>query len=289
MLAYIGDSAEVALPEVFHPQSTLEITGIYTLFKAIRKIGFVSPHECHSAMEMVYVLEGTVGFTANENIFRLPAGHISFHPAMEFHKLWSEDNAPATIFIFTFDLSGRLTHKFKSGVFKLRDMEMRYLESIIAYLDSEKPPYSEVLEVDYRRFYQQNDPVVLSIAVKMLEAFMTSFAISHMQSLLPQNDSRHLYTRIASVLEGSVYENPSIPELAQKCGASPTTVKKTVKTYAGCTIHQFLLKIKMRKAIELLKKGKNVNEVSDILGFCNPNYFSQAFLRETGRHASDYK
>lgn len=288
MLTYIGNGAEVVLPEVFKASVALEVTGFYTLFKAVRRAGFISPHECHSALEMVYVLEGTVGITANENIYTLPAGHICFHPSMEFHKLWSENNAPATVFIFTFDLTGSLTHKFKSGVFRLEDAEKRYLESIIEYLDSGDPPYSDVLEMDYRAFYAAS-PLVLGIAVKMLEAFLMRFATSHIQTPEPSKDSRHLYTRIAAIMEQSVYDNLSIAELAARCGSSPTTVKNTVKAYAGYSVHRFLLKIKMRKAIELLTAGKNVSEVSDILGFCNPNYFSQVFYRETGRHAGEYK
>lgn len=288
MLTYIGNGAEVVLPEVCKPAAALEVTGFYTLFKAVRRAGFVSPHECHSALEMVYVLEGTVGITANENIYTLPAGHISFHPSMEFHKLWSENNAPATVFIFSFDLTGQLTHKFKSGVFRLNDAEKRYLESIIEYLDSGEPPYSDVWEMDYRAFYATS-PFVLDSAVKMLEAFMIRFATSHIHAPEPSNDSQYLYTRIVSIMEQSVYDHLSIAELAARCGSSPTTVKNTVKTHAGCSVHRFLLKIKMRKAIELLTKGKNVSEVSDILGFCNPNYFSQVFYRETGRHAGEYK
>ena len=288
MFAYIGNSAEVQLPEVFTTESKLEITGFYTMFKAIRKVKYMSPAECHSAMEMVYVLDGCAGFTSNENIYSLPAGHICFHPTMDFHKLWTEGDKPATIFIISFDLTGNLTHKFKNGVFKLPDREKNFLESIIAYLDAQNPEYSSLFEIDYREFYKET-PDILNTAVKMLEAFMTSFAVSHMKAIDQENENMHLYTKIASVLEQSVYTSVSIPEIAKMCGTSPTTVKNTVKNYAGCTVHKFLLKIKMRKAIELLKSGKNVSEISDILGFCNPNYFSQVFFRETGRHASDYK
>ena len=288
MFAYIGKSSEIILPKVFKIEQRVEITGLYTLFKAIRKVDYMSPSECHSAMEMVYVIDGNIGFTANENIYSLPSGHICFHPTMEFHKLWTEGDKPATIFIMSFDITGSLTHKFKSGVFKLPDREKKFLESIITYLDTPGPEYSPLLEINYRELYE-NNPEILNIAVKMLEAFMTSFAVSHMKTIEPESNNMHLYTKIASVLEQSVCESVSIPEIAKKCGTSPTTVKNTVKKYTGCTVHKFLLKIKMRKAIAFLQHGKNVSEVSDALGFCNPNYFSQVFYRETGRHASDYK
>ncbi len=288
MFEYFGNSAEIMLPEAFKTKSLLEITGLYTLFKASRWPKYVAPSECHGAMEMIYVSQGCAGFIADENQYIQPSGHISFHPTMEFHKVWTEGNEDAVIFVFSFDITGSLTHKFKSGVFRLSDRERDLLDSIIAYLDIKGPEYSDLKEKDYLAFYQSK-PEIISIAAKMLEAFMTSFAVSHMHYIEPQNDSVNLYTKIASILEQSVYGSISIPEIAKKCGTSPTTVKNTVKSYAGYTVHKFLLKIKIRKAIELLQKGKNVSEVSDTLGFCNPNYFSQVFFRETGRHASDYK
>ena len=288
MFEYFGNSAEINLPEAFKTKSLLEITGLYTLFKASRWPKYVSPPECHSAMELIYVSQGCVGLIADENQYIQPAGHISFHPAMEFHSVWTEGNDDAVIFVVSFDITGNLTHKFKSGVFSLSDRERSLLDSIIAYLDIKGPAYSELKEKDYLAFYQ-NKSEMISITAKMLEAFMTSFAVSQMHYIKPQNASTNLYTKIASILEQSVYGSVSIPEIAKKCGTSPTTVKNTVKSYAGYTVHKYLLKIKIRKAIELLQKGKNVSEVSDTLGFCNPNYFSQVFFRETGRHASDYK
>ena len=289
MVSYIGNGTEVQLPEVYIPKSELEITGIYTLFKSIRKAHYMSPPECHTAMEMVYVIDGCIGFTANENIYKLPAGHISFHPTMEFHRLWTEDDKPATIFIVSFDLTGNLTHKFKSGVFKLPEREKSFIENIISYLDSRNPQYDSNLEMHYSKFYGNSSPRILNAAIKMLEAFMISFADLHIESIDHENDNMHLYARIVSILEQSVYDSVSIPEIAQKCGVSTSTVKTAFKNYAGCTIHKFFLKVKIRKAIEIIQSGLTVKEVSDTLGFCSPNYFSQVFTRETGRRASDYK
>ena len=81
----------------------------------------------------------------------------------------------------------------------------------------------------------------------------------------------------------------SLEDVAKLCGVSTATVKNCFSGYAGCGIHKYLLKIKMRNASELLKDGKTVSEVSDILGFSNPNYFSYVFKRETGKTASSFR
>lgn len=289
MIAYIGNSTEVQLPEVYKTSSNLKITGIYTLFKAVRSADFMSPPECHTAIEMVYVIDGNIGVTANENIYKLSTGNIIFHPTMEFHKLWSEGDNAAKIFIVSFDVEGNLANKFMSGVFELPEMLRDFIESIISYLDSQNPKYDANKEIHYRFLYENDFPNMLNIAIKMLEAFMTAFAFLRMKSVEPENDNKHLYTKIVSVLEQSVYTSISIPEIAEKCKVSTSTIKSAFKNYAGCSIHKFFLKIKMRKAIELLQSGMNVSEVSEKLGFCSPNYFSQVFTRETGKRASEYK
>ena len=61
MFEYFGNSAEIMLPEAFKTKSLLEITGLYTLFKASRWPKYVAPSECHGAMEMIYVSQGTAG------------------------------------------------------------------------------------------------------------------------------------------------------------------------------------------------------------------------------------
>ena len=47
--------------------------------------------------------------------------------------------------------------------------------------------------------------------------------------------------------------------------------------------------MKMRKAVEMLKIGANVTEVSIHLGFCSQPYFTSAFKRELGVIPSDVR
>ena len=70
---------------------------------------------------------------------------------------------------------------------------------------------------------------------------------------------------------------------------SVKTLQARFKESTGYTLHKFFLNIKIRSAIDLLKKGHTVSEVSDMLGFCNSNYFSQVFRRETGKNPGSFK
>ena len=52
---------------------------------------------------------------------------------------------------------------------------------------------------------------------------------------------------------------------------------------------QYFIKLKVLKAIKYLEEGYSVGEISDMLGFSNPSYFSVVLKKETGHSPGFYK
>lgn len=64
---------------------------------------------------------------------------------------------------------------------------------------------------------------------------------------------------------------------------------RVFKAETGQTPYEYLLNIKINKAIQLLKTKKyNVTEVCDLCGFNNPGYFSTIFKSKTGFSPTSY-
>lgn len=81
----------------------------------------------------------------------------------------------------------------------------------------------------------------------------------------------------------------SEPELAARCGVSVPTLIRTVRRYFGTTPSAYLLDKRIAKAKELLRDGMHtVSEVSELLGFSSPAYFSSVFRKQTGVSPSAY-
>jgi len=58
----------------------------------------------------------------------------------------------------------------------------------------------------------------------------------------------------------------------------------------GITPHRYLLRKKMEAAEDLLLTSTiSVREMSELLGFASPQYFSSAFRREVGMTPSEYR
>lgn len=64
---------------------------------------------------------------------------------------------------------------------------------------------------------------------------------------------------------------------------------KIFKKNVGKSFTDYLLSVRMEKAVDLIKTGKHsVNEISDMLGYKNSNYFIKVFRKYTGYTPKKY-
>lgn len=281
----------ISRPNTIKNRRCIAIDGLYSLFEARREPEFYFAGESHSAWEMVYICDGSVGVTSGDKVYKLTSGDVIFHHPMQFHKIWSEDGGSPRVFITSFYLDGELAHKLKDGVFRLNDRQTQIIDIIISNLRRrfEVNP-DNVCETNYASRFRKNEDPLIQLTMTLLEAFMTDLAMSDDRNIpAATGESEQLYTKIAGILEDNVNTSITIPEIAEICKVSTATVKNCFGAFAGCGVHKYHLTIKMRKAAEMLRTGKTVSEVSDVLGFANPNYFSYVFKRETGKCASSFK
>ena len=78
-------------------------------------------------------------------------------------------------------------------------------------------------------------------------------------------------------------EPPSLEELGRKIGCSHFYLSRIFSTETGQTITQYLRRLRMEKAAELLRSGEyNVTEAALEVGYASPSHFSQAFHEAFG-------
>ena len=112
---------------------------------------------------------------------------------------------------------------------------------------------------------------------------------------LYQNDHKHLV--ISPEVEASIlyfrehYNEPLvIDEYAKKCNQSPSTLLRSFKKHTGETPLQFLIKLRLDTAKNLLKSTTcTVNEISEMVGYDNPLYFSRLFSKHVGISPQKYR
>ena len=90
------------------------------------------------------------------------------------------------------------------------------------------------------------------------------------------------YRRLASFMSEHVNENLTLTELAAKNNVSVSYVKLLFGTYAGMSPKAYFNQLRLRRATELLREGKTVTEVADLMNFSSPNYLSAFYKRLSG-------
>ena len=95
--------------------------------------------------------------------------------------------------------------------------------------------------------------------------------------------ARERVARVVSILRGRLAEPPSLVEIGREVGCSPFHLSRTFSQEMGMTIPQYLRKLRMERAAELLRSGHhNVTEAALEVGYSSLSHFSLAFCQTMG-------
>jgi AraC family transcriptional regulator len=82
---------------------------------------------------------------------------------------------------------------------------------------------------------------------------------------------------------------PSLSELAELCNLSVRQLARGFRISRGCSIGQYVERVRIEHAKRLLIAGKSIKSVAYSIGFASPSSFSYAFRRTTGRSPAEYR
>lgn len=95
--------------------------------------------------------------------------------------------------------------------------------------------------------------------------------------------ARERVERVVALLEQNLIEPLSLEEIGRRAGCSPFHLSRTFSALTGTTIPQYLRRLRMERAAELLRSGKvNVTEAALEVGYSSLSHFSQSFCQEMG-------
>jgi len=84
--------------------------------------------------------------------------------------------------------------------------------------------------------------------------------------------------------------NLCMKQLAERFSMHRTLISKILKEHLGMTFSEYLLELRMKKSMELLKNTKmNIYEVGEAVGYENYISFKRAFLRYKGISPHDFR
>ncbi|WP_309121217.1 response regulator [Paenibacillus sp.] len=125
-----------------------------------------------------------------------------------------------------------------------------------------------------------------------IETYVLRYA-ERVASLIKERDadrSRQVADRIVRLI-GERYHLPlTVDDIAKEIYLSPNYIRTLFKEKTGETIHEYLTRIRMGRAAELLKdKSLKVHEVSHAVGYENVSYFCSVFYKHKGSTPNEYR
>ena len=89
--------------------------------------------------------------------------------------------------------------------------------------------------------------------------------------------------QIRSDLNSCVYEQPDLPGIAAKHHISMSTLRRLVRSSSGYPLHEYIHRLKMAEAKHLLLNTTlQIKEISGMLQYSDPFYFSRLFKKYMG-------
>lgn len=113
--------------------------------------------------------------------------------------------------------------------------------------------------------------------------------------LLEEFKTQSKYSHIISEMKKYAEENYmnydiSLQEIAKIIHFSPQHISRAFRQETGITFTDYLTKVRIRKAIELLAKDDiKIYEISELVGYSSQHYFCNAFKRVLGISPMEYK
>lgn len=268
----------------YYPEFRCGIKCFITAFKEKFENGYYFNGEMHNFWELVYVTEGNLCVSEDSRVYELTKGDMIFHKPMEFHKIWVEKGHSARAIIISFESNDENITELSHGVYRLDAEKQNAFEEIYTMLE-------EKFKLNfYVRRKDEPDIVAEKIAFMQFEIFLLSLLSSQNDKRCRQyNVSAMNYKTIIDTMNENISKNLSIDELAALCNLSVSNLKKIFAKYAGGGVMKHFNRLKIKRAMRLLRIGLSVSEVSYQLGFSSQNYFAVVFRRETGMLPSEFK
>ena len=280
-------------------EKIFNVDKIITIFYMELSKNFYYEGEKHDFWEMVYIDKGEMICTADDKRFVLKSGEMTFHKPNEFHNLSGDSSVAPNVSFLTFECKSRAMKHFEGKIFRLNAEEKSLLSTLFSeglscyQLEDARNPLLQKLKVI------KHSPLGSSQMTKnLLEIFLiklcrnTDVVTKEMRQsyVIDGIDVPYNVMEILDYLKEHIYGKVTIRDLAKHLDKSESTIKQLFAQYRDGGIIRYYNTLKIKEARKLIREGKyNMTQISDMLQFDNPQYFSKCFKTVTNMTPSEYK
>lgn len=224
---------------------------------------FHMPMHGHGPAHISMVLAGGFEERIGRSAFDVQSPNVVFRAPASEHEVRF---APVSTRVLSVELKKALTQSATNAGIRMRES---------ADLTSSKSSWivSRLMEE-----FQKSDPVSrLAIDGLVIELLVE---LGRLRKHSPETG--HL-TRVIERLHAGLSAPPSLQELSDLAGMHPVSLSRAFHREFGCTISNYLRRLRMERATQLLARGEmSLAEIARELGFSDQAHFSRTFKAVTG-------
>ena len=276
--------------------NVINITKIVTMHYFEFDKNFHFPGEEHDFWEMVYVDSGEVLINADKNSYILKRGELIFHKPNEFHTISSNKKTPSNVFVISFATVSKSMSYFKNKKMTLPEHLRPYIKTLMREgretfdLPFNNPELRE-LKLNASSPFGGQQIIRTTLEQLLILLVRTQEQRSKIPSIFPDKESmdNHLVSAVLDLLNNHIYGEITVDEICRKLHYSKTYISKIFNKNCHCTIVEYYTDLKIKEAKKLIRENTyTFTEISNMLCFNNPHYFSRVFKKKTNMTPREY-
>lgn len=251
--------------------------------------------EKHDYWEMVYVDSGNVLITADEKKHILGQGEIIFHKPNEFHTISADGKKPTNVCVICFETKSKAMEWFQDKKMLFPKEFRGYIKTIInegkkTFALPINDPYAGVIKLLDKPAIGGLQIIKTSLEQLLIMLIRVGEGEQVRKKKLSEEDCGNcLVNKIVEILNDNIYGKINVYDICQNLSYSKTHVSKVFNENMGCSIIEYYTSLKITEAKKLIRERiYSFTEISNMLQFSNPHYFSKVFKKVVNMSPREY-
>lgn len=241
-------------------------------------------YHCHEDfIELSFIISGSVDYLIDMENYTLKKGQVLIsNPGLYHKELFNENTSCRELHIGITNVN-----IFNSSKKNYIDIGDKNILTLTNYKDEILKVCNEIL--DEQRNYNQTSPFMLKSLVMKLLILLHREINEELPNLNSQEfsfksrEKKSLVETITKYLTDNYIEDISLYTLSKNMYLSPVYISKIFKEVMGDSPINYLIRIRLSKAKELLQKSNlSIKEISEAVGYNDPYYFSKLYKKYYG-------
>lgn len=251
--------------------------------------------ERHNFWELVYVDKGNLLVQTDDREISLSRGECVFHKPNEYHIHKADGVTAPNYFFICFVCNSPHMQMLREKHFKLTPALRQYISNIIgeARRVFELPindPEEKQLKVSPNELIGGQQMIRTYLEQFLILLVRQQYDLKNVVSVDKEISEERLVGQMRKRLDMYIYQRISVEQFCREMNYSKAYLSRIFLNECGCTIHDYIMDSKIKEAKTLIREHiYNFSQISDMLCFSNPFYFSRVFKKITGMSPSEYK